>query len=188
MCVKAQARADAIKHSKLYCAVTLLTVLVSSNVSVYHVADLSELVLQVLPGGLEAQIRYKAALPAPESHSGHSDGIQSVREKFAPQGLCAYNTGLHTGGVPSLVNLRPSYTPETLFLTWVPTDGPIYPLPLAPRYLSNKVLICNMNPPRCRRMPGSCGKELDLPGTLPEWRPRPTVLVTQKLSAAVPKG
>lgn len=73
-----------------------LTILVSSNVGVHHVADLPKLVLQVLPGCLEAQIRDEAALPARFRYMELRDTLQRSWVRLGEQGLCRlqYNSAL----------------------------------------------------------------------------------------------
>lgn len=58
-----------------------LTILISGDIGIYHVAHFPELVLQVLPGSLEAQVGDKAPLPewhtTPSYISRHYQSLQS---------------------------------------------------------------------------------------------------------------
>lgn len=66
---KAVAWWSAEKCSRAEKVPTSLTIFISGDIGIYHVAHLPKLVLQVLPRGLEAQIRDEASLPA--QHTTH---------------------------------------------------------------------------------------------------------------------
>ena len=58
------------------------TIFVSRDIGVHHTANLPEFVLQVLPGGLEAQIGDEAALPVYQARQIQHES-QEVQELLA---------------------------------------------------------------------------------------------------------
>jgi hypothetical protein len=63
------------------------TIFVSCDVGVHHITDLPELVLQVLPGGLKAQIGDEAALPTHHTRQCQYES-QEMQEVLADRNGC----------------------------------------------------------------------------------------------------